>query len=219
MARPKPIRDRIKILKKAARNNPHKDVRYYYPDHPFIAGYSIPEDEVSLAVEKLNKAFNQSDNYQRPQWMWISGPLEDSKISLLEQFVGQGWQEKESNIHNMSDVIMLAYQHRTKEKFLGLLKSKLRRCCNIQNPDTLTWEEIFAAINEYISGKHEKGGQGRAKKPTEASGAERKKAAFKKALKIIGAIVGFLAALLAVLNYLGCLEPIKTFIYRILLPK
>ena len=35
----------------------------------------------------------------------------------------------------------------------------------------------------------------------------------------ISGLVGFLAALLGVLNHLGCLEPIKTFIYRILLPK
>lgn len=146
MARPKPI----KKAQKAARKNPQKDVRYFYPDHPFIVGYSIPEDEIVPAVEKLNRAFNQPDNYQRPQWMWISGPLDDSQICLLEQFVGQSWQEKESS---MSDVFMLVYQHKTKERFLGLLKSKLRRCCNIQNPDTLTWDEIFAAIHEYMSDK------------------------------------------------------------------
>jgi hypothetical protein len=49
--------------------------------------------------------------------------------------------------------------------------------------------------------------------------AEKKKGILIRLLKIIGAIVGFLAALLGILNYLGWLEPIKAFIHNISWPK
>jgi len=49
---------------------------------------------------------------------------------------------------------------------------------------------------------------------------DKKSGGVKKILKIIGASVGFLAALLTCIGYLlGWLEPIKAFIYRILWPK
>ena len=43
------------------------------------------------------------------------------------------------------------------------------------------------------------------------------KGMFMKLLKIIGAIITFIAALLTCLYYLGWLEPVKAFIYKILL--
>jgi predicted nucleotidyltransferase len=48
---------------------------------------------------------------------------------------------------------------------------------------------------------------------------EKKKGSIKKLLKIIVAIPTFIAAVLAILHYLGLLEPIKTFISKILWPK
>jgi hypothetical protein len=48
---------------------------------------------------------------------------------------------------------------------------------------------------------------------------EKKKSIVGKILKIIVAIIGFLAALLTISHYLGWLEPIKEFIRSILLPK
>jgi hypothetical protein len=56
-----------------------------------------------------------------------------------------------------------------------------------------------------------------AEKPAETGG--KKKSIIGKTLKIIGAVIGFLAALLAILNYLGWLEPIREFIRSISLPK
>lgn len=126
------------------------DEKYFYPDHPFIVGYSIPENEIPWAVGKLNKAFNQIDNYQNPKWAWMGGCFGNKQISLLEKFVGQRWEE-ENNINTMADLISVIDEDIKKHGFLGLLKSKLRRCCNIQNPDLLAWEEIFAAIKEYLS--------------------------------------------------------------------
>ncbi len=46
--------------------------------------------------------------------------------------------------------------------------------------------------------------------------AEKKKGIFIRLLKIIGAIVGFLVALLGILHYLGWLEPVKALISKIL---
>lgn len=154
MAISKPIQDLLKKPQKA----PPEDTKYIYPDHPFIVGYSFPENEVKWAVDELNKAFNQSDNNQNPKWAWLSGAFGNTRISLLEKFVGQRWEEDTSNINTMTDLISIAHESVTKDRFLGLLKSKLRRCCNVQNPNLLAWDEIFAAINEYISSKQKNAG-------------------------------------------------------------
>ncbi len=157
------------FIEELGHKNPLPGKQYFYPDHPFIIGYSFPEDEIEWAVGKLNKAFNQTDNFQNPKWAWLSGPFDNSQTSLLERFVGQLWEEDTSNIDNLADFVIVASESITKRKFLRLLKRRLRRCCNIQNPDLLTWEEIFATINEYMT-EQNTAGTNTEQKSTEASG-------------------------------------------------
>jgi hypothetical protein len=132
---------------------PPENVQYDYPDHPFIVGYRRRRNEVEWTVQQLNKAFNQQDNFQNPKWAWMGGELSNESISLLEKFVGQPWEADTNKIENIVDLVKLADELETKNRFLGFLKSKLRRYCNIQNPDLLAWEEILAAIKEYMSGQ------------------------------------------------------------------
>ena len=122
---------------------------YCYPEKPFLYGYSIPNHKLKFFSDK------------KP--LWISGPLGDKRTALLEKFMGRPWEKDTSNINNLADVILVADESITKGTFLGLLKSKLRRCCNIQNPDLLTWGEIFTAINEYLSSEQKNGGRTKGK--------------------------------------------------------
>lgn len=48
---------------------------------------------------------------------------------------------------------------------------------------------------------------------------KKNKGVVKKSLKVIVTIIGFLAALLTIFHLLGWLEPIRAFIYKVLLPK
>jgi len=144
-----PKKSFLELLKAIGCDSPTKEQEYLYPDHPFIIGYSFSKDDTEWAVNQLNKAFNQKDNFQNPKWAWRGGPLSEDQIILLENFLGQPW-ENSSNISDIADFFGFD-EFIKKRRFLELLKSKLRRRCNIQNPDFLSWEEIFAAINEYMS--------------------------------------------------------------------
>lgn len=88
--------------------------------------------------------------------------------------------------------------------------------------DTTRAKEEKAAINVHISGDVQAenlqiGDYASIHK--QAKTEKKNKGTVKRLLKIIGAVIGFLAALLGIFHYLGWLEPIKAFIEKTLGPE
>ncbi len=113
----------------------------YYPEQPFKYGYNIHTNENLIGKIPLGN------------------PLPDGAKALLERFINRPWFEKKRrlNFNSLAEIFTVATIAKEAEKrYIGLLKSKLRRCCNVQNPDPLTWEEIFTAIEDYLSDKQKK---------------------------------------------------------------
>lgn len=81
------------------------------------------------------KRFFLVKNHIAKKSIGIRSPLNDEQIKIISNFVGP-------EILNKSNTDM---------DYLRNLKALLVQRCNVQNPDTLTWEEILVHINIFLS--------------------------------------------------------------------
>ena len=88
----------------------------------------------------------------------------------------------------------------------------------MSHPTNLTWKEILAHLEVYL---HSQKAEQEAAAEQDTARAKRRAigVCLKRIPRWIYVLVIFLAALLTCLYYLGWLDPVKVFIYRLAVPK